>query len=161
MPTLSKRQFMKNNLKTTLVVGLFALAGIFSGASSAFATNPTITTLPANPIASSSATLNASWNGNGASTTTVWFKYGTNPLMTSTTPTTAYTTASGTHTANISVVPGTTYYFQAVGAGDGFGTGATLQFTVPALQAPTVLTLPAISITSTGAMSMTAWLKRC
>ena len=151
MPTLSKRQFMKNNLKTTLVVGLFALAGIFSGASSAFATNPTITTLPANPIASSSATLNASWNGNGASTTTVWFKYGTNPLMTSTTPTTAYTTASGTHTANISVVPGTTYYFQAVGAGDGFGTGATLQFTVPALQAPTVLTLPAISITSTGA----------
>jgi hypothetical protein len=142
---------MKNNLKTTLVVGLFALAGIFGGTSSAFATNPTITTLPASPVTSSSAILNASWNGNGASTTTVWFKYGTNPLMTSTTLTTAYTSASGTHTATISVVPGTTYYFQAVGAGDGFGSGATLQFTVSAIQAPTVLTLPAISITSTGA----------
>lgn len=142
---------MKNNFKTTLVVGLFALAGIFGGAHAVFATNPTITTLPANPITSASATLNASWNGNGATTTTVWFKYGTNPLMTSTTAPAAYTTASGTHTATISVVPGTTYYFQAVGAGDGFGSGATLQFTVPALEAPTVITLPAISITSTSA----------
>lgn len=142
---------MKNTTQKLLAVATFTLMGIFGVSNTAFATNPTVTTLSPSSITQTSATLNASWAANGADDISVWFKYGTNPTMPSSTTPQIYTTASGSHTASISVTPGTTYYFQAVGVGDGFGYGSVIQFTVPAITAPTVMTLTPTNVAETSA----------
>ncbi len=117
---------------------------------------PTVNTLAATPVTSTTATLNGTVNPNGFSTTG-WFRY-------STTNPGACDQVFGTATANqalgagvsnvalaqplASLVPATTYYFCAL-ASSSIGTtlGAVLSFTTPAAP-PSVTTVAASAITN-------------
>ena len=106
-------------------------AGTTYGADATFTTAaqpvPTVTTLAATSIIGSSATLNASVNPNGASTT-VYFQYGTAPSYGQTTGSVIIT---GTSAQNVSIgITGlselTPYYFRVVAynsGGTSYGSG--------------------------------------
>ncbi|MCZ7685287.1 MAG: hypothetical protein M5U28_43525 [Sandaracinaceae bacterium] len=122
---------------------------------------PTVTTDPAAPVASTSATLNGSANPNGA-TTTGWFRYATsspgtcNDTFGTRAPATGGATlGSGTSSVSFTqaltgLAPATTYYYCAI-ANNAAGTrfGAVLSFTTTAL--PTVTTESANGVSSAAA----------
>ena len=106
---------------------------------------PTTTTGSASAITSTTATLGASVNPNGA-TTTVYFLYGTSSTLTGATQTTSQSLPSGTTataiTANLTgLTANTKYYFQAV-ATNATGTtdGAIASFTTTAAALPPITT---------------------
>jgi hypothetical protein len=107
--------------------------------------------LAAGSITANSATLNASVNPNGASTT-IYFQYGLTTSYGSTTfSLTGITTSQSDGISVSSLSPNTTYHFRVVGYNSG-GTsyGSDLTFTTSAT-APTVQTLAASSVTSSSA----------
>ena len=114
---------------------------------------PTVTTLAANPVTTTTATLNSSVNPNGSSTT-IYFQYGLTTSYGSTTPTGNIGTSAGNFGYAISsLTPNTTYHFQVVAYNSG-GTsyGGDLTFTTSATTgAPGVTTLAANNVTSVGA----------
>ena len=115
---------------------------------------PTATTGDANPVASTSATLNGTVNPNGESTT-VTFEYSTTTNYGST-ATATQSPLSGTTAQSVSVgltglTPGVTYHFRVTAtnsAGTRDGTDQT--FTTSAI-IPTVTTTAATNITTTSA----------
>ncbi len=131
---------------------------IFSFSTPAPASPPAATTQAASAITSSGATLNATVNPEG-NTTSYNFVFGTDPTLTSGTSTTAVT-AIGSETSDLAeatplsgLTPNTKYYFEVVATNAGGTThGAIVSFTTttPALP-PTVTTQAASAITSTGA----------
>jgi subtilisin-like proprotein convertase family protein len=118
-------------------------------------TAPTVTTNPATGIGQVSATINATVNPNGG-TTTIVFDYGTSTgfggLVSSTT-----LTGSGAQPVAATVgglTCGTTYYFRIRATNSaGSATGNTLSFTTTncSVQAPMVATLAATGVSPTGA----------
>jgi hypothetical protein len=124
---------------------------------------PTVTTLDAGSITSTSATMYGSANPNGVATTG-WFRYSdTNPVTCNDTfgtrmPATSGTSlGSGTSAVNYSratgtLLPGVTYYFCAI-ASNTYGTsfGAVQSFTTPPAM-PTATTSAATSITASSAV---------
>jgi len=140
------------------------VSGTRFGAVLSFTTpaGPAVTTAAATLVTSTAATLNGSANPN-LTAATGYFRYAaTNPGTCSDAfgtraPTTGGTAlGSGSTTvayseAVTSLVAGTTYYYCALATNAvGTGVGTVLSFTTPG--APTVVTLPATAITSTGAM---------
>ncbi len=113
---------------------------------------PTVTTLAANTITSSSSTLNGSENPNGAATS-IWFEWGTSSTLSTFSSTTAQAIGSGTSavavSANLSgLSPNTTYYYRAVGQNSaGTQKDGILSFTTLAVL-PIVTTTSASSVTS-------------
>ena len=112
---------------------------------------PTATTLAANSISTTSATLNSSVNPNN-STTTIYFQYGLTASYGSTTTSGNIGTSSGNYGTSISSLsPNTTYHFRIVAynsAGTSYGNDAS--FTTSATS-PTVQTLGASYISTTSA----------
>jgi MYXO-CTERM domain-containing protein len=126
---------------------------------------PTVATLAATPVTSTSATLNASVNPNGFATNG-WFRYSTtnpgtcNTTFGSTTPTVSL--GSGTLSTSLSqtisaLSPATTYFFCAIAQSSiGTSLGEVLSFTTPAAP-PTVTTVAASGIgPTTAALNGTA-----
>ncbi|MEZ4444451.1 MAG: MYXO-CTERM sorting domain-containing protein [Polyangiaceae bacterium] len=120
---------------------------------------PSVSTAPASPVASTSATLNGAVNPN-LDATSAWFRYATsNPGScndTFGTATTAVTVGAGSTAVTIAeplsgLAPATTYYFCAI-AQNSVATafGSVLSFTTTA--EPSVTTAAATSVTSTSAV---------
>jgi hypothetical protein len=121
---------------------------------------PTVVTLAASAVSSTSASLNGTADPN-LSNTTGWFRYATtspgtcNDTFGTRAPSSGGSALGAGSTAvpfgeTLSVAPGTTYYFCAIAqnvAGTSFG--AVLSFTTPA--APSVTTLAASSVGATSA----------
>jgi MYXO-CTERM domain-containing protein len=136
--------------------------GTSFGAVLSFVTSaPSVTTLAASALSGTGATLNASGNPNGASTTG-WFRYSaTNPGTCSDTfGTRAPTTGGAALGSGLADVPfsraitglvaGTTYYYCAIAQNaTGITFGAVLSLST--VTAPTVATLAATSVLSTSA----------
>jgi MYXO-CTERM domain-containing protein len=135
--------------------------GLSFGAVVSFTTTiaPTVSTLAATPVTATAATLNASVNPNGY-TTTGWFRYSTtNPgACDNVFGTATATSALGSGTTLVALIqpitgltPASTYYFCAI-AQSSIGTsfGALLSFTTPAAP-PSVTTQAASSLAATGA----------
>ncbi len=115
---------------------------------------PTSTTTAASGVTATTATLNGTINGNTLSTT-VNFDYGLTIAYGTTVPgvPSPVTGAAPTSvSAAISgLLPGTLYHYRVRGTNTcGTGNGTDLTFTTPAL-APTVVTLAATGVTTTGA----------
>jgi len=115
---------------------------------------PIVTTVAASPVTLTGATLNATINANGASTT-YWWRYGTSNVACSSlsSVTSSGNLASGTSSPTSALTglsTGTVYYFCAV-AQNLVGTtyGTVLTFTPSA--APSVTTVAASSVVATGA----------
>lgn len=113
---------------------------------------PTVTTLAASSITTGSATLNASVNPNGASTT-LYFQYGRTTSYGSTSSSQSIGTTSGNYNMPVSgLSAGTLYHFRAVAYNlGGTNFGSDLTFTTSNPPPPTVITLAATSITSSSA----------
>jgi hypothetical protein len=130
--------------------------GIVSGTDIAFTTlasAPVATSLAATGVAVSNATLNATVNPNGA-TTTVYFVWGTTTSYGNTAGQTnvgAGTTAVAVNAPITNLLPGVTYHY-ALFASNSVGsvTSADATLTTPAM-APSVTTLAASGITSASA----------
>ena len=112
---------------------------------------PTVQTLAATSVTTTSATVNGSVNPNGVSST-FYFEYGTTTSYgTTTTPgnTTVAINASGPITG---LAPNTTYHYRFVAYNSGGTTyGNDVTFTTSTQPAPTVQTLAATSVTTTSA----------
>ncbi len=116
---------------------------------------PTVHTLPATSVTTTTAQLNGDVTSNGSSTT-VWFEWGTDPNLVTYSTTTQQTVGSSAVSQAVSanltgLVTGTTYYFR-VAASNSCGTsrGAILSFTPGGL--PTVTTLPATLVMDNSAV---------
>lgn len=122
-------------------------------ASFKFGNNPTVVTLDATAVTSSTATLNGTINPNGLSST-YHFEWGTSTSYGTSTP----TLSAGSGTSNVSVnapltglTAGTTYHFKLVGVNsDGTTNGSDKTFTPGAAA---VTTTAATAITATTATS--------
>ena len=94
----------------------------------AFPTTPTVTTLAASSLASTTAQLNASVNPN-ADAATMFFQYGLTTTYGNSSITTNLGTTSGTYALSVSnLVAGTTYHYRAAAynrAGTNFGADLT------------------------------------
>jgi hypothetical protein len=134
-------------------------AGTSSGADRTFVSSavPTVTAKPASSVKDTSATLNASVNPNGQSTT-LTFEYGTSTSYGAKTPTAS--AGSGTSTKSIStsvtgLTGGATYHFRLVATNaTGTTTGADQTFTtsgppVSRTGAPTGVTGTSATLTGT------------
>jgi len=115
---------------------------------------PTVTTLAASSLTPTSATLNGDVNGNGDSSTSAYFEWGTTTSYGTITIQTGVGGAAQSFTATLTnLAPSTTYHYRIDAANTG-GTsdGSDATFTTSSAQAPpTVLTLAAGGITDTGA----------
>jgi len=114
---------------------------------------PSVTTVAATNVTSTTATLLALVNPNGA-VTTVYFAYGTNTGYGSFSGTTQLvnnlTSAQSVALSISNLVPGITYHFEAIGANRaGTNDGVDLTFTTP-VSVPSVTTLPATNVTYPG-----------
>jgi len=115
---------------------------------------PAVTTIAATSVGATGATLNGSVIPNGLATD-AWFEWGTDPALASYSATGTQVVGSGTTSQTIGhaltgLATGTIYYFR-VAASNGSGTskGNVLSFLPGA--APTVTTLAATSVGTTGA----------
>jgi hypothetical protein len=148
------RAFATNSVGTTQATSVLS----FNTAQDPNTTSaPTVSTQSATSVAQTSATLNANYNANGA-TTTVYFKYGiASNSLTQTTALQNVGLGSGNHSYGISgLTSGTTYYFRAFATNSVGTTQATsvLSFTTTNTQvssSPTVSTQSATGISQTGA----------
>ncbi len=126
------------------------------------ATAPTFTTTAATNVMATLATLNGEGAGNG-SVANGWFRYATlNPGVCSDSfgvraPTSGVTALGSSRTATpyarltSTLLPGTTYYFCALGYNDyEYAFGDVLSFTTPAT-APTITTRSSTTVTTTSA----------
>lgn len=141
--------------------GLIDEVRVFTFASGQFTTNdllwnadllPALSPLAAANITAGSATLETLVNPNG-SPTTAWFAFGTDTSygQTNFIPNVGSGNSSVLVTNNLSgLVPGTQYHFLA-GASNSFGVTTGLDQTFLAVNPPGVTTLPATSITGSGA----------
>jgi hypothetical protein len=102
---------------------------------------PSVTTMAATSVTAGTATLNASINPNGASTTFA-FQYGTNTSYGSSTPVGALasgTTAIATNAAVTGLLAGRLYHYRAVATNSaGYALGSDMTFTTLAVSAPTL-----------------------
>ena len=142
-------------LRAALLVVLFGFSA------KGFAAAPTVVTVAASGITSSSAVLNGSGNPGGEATTGRFRYSATNPGTCNDTFGTRVPATSGTDLGNGSatvpysitttgLTPGTTYYFCAIVTNaSGTAYGSVLSFTIPAQ--PLVTTSAATSITSNSA----------
>jgi len=136
-------------------LGSLDVATFLADFSSSTVPAPVVTTAAATSIVSTTATLNATVNPNGADTH-VWFLYGTSSTLSGATQTASVDIGSGaTATAVTAPITGlsssTNYYFQVVAQNStGTSSGAILSFT-SAPPAPTAVTGSASSITASGA----------
>lgn len=117
--------------------------------------SPTVHTLPATDVTTTTARLNGDITSTGSSTT-VWFEWGTDPNLSTYNTTTSQSVGSSASTQAVSMdltglVTGTTYHFR-VAASNASGTsrGAILSFT-PGVK-PAVDTLSATSVTDNSAV---------
>ncbi|MGC4122585.1 MAG: hypothetical protein QM765_50050 [Myxococcales bacterium] len=120
---------------------------------------PAVSTLAATPVAQTTATLRATVNPNGY-TTSAWFRYSaTDPVTcndTFGTATTSQAMGSGTGVAGMtqaiaSLAPATTYYFCVIAQSTiGFTYGAVLSFTTSTAP-PSATTLAATAVTDVSA----------
>ena len=115
-------------------------------------TIPAVTTLAASAVTTSSATLNASINPNGAATTFA-FQYGTNTAYGNTTPViklASGTTAVSTNATVTGLQAGKTYHYRVVATNSaGSASGSDLTFTTLAtITMPSTTTLAASAITA-------------
>src|SRR2546428_114418 len=138
-----------NYTRTLSLLAATALAVILNSLLTASA-QPVVTTLAASGVTATNATLNGTVNPNGAATT-AYFQYG---LTTNYGSFSATTSLAATNTtlpvSNLigGLLPNTPYHFQLVAVTSaGPGPGGDLTFTT----LPSVPTLPATSITATGA----------
>src|SRR5204862_674151 len=102
-------------------------------------TPPTVQTLAAGSVTTTSATLNGNVNPNG-STTTVYFEYGTTASYGSQTAAQVFTGSTPQSvTANATgLITGTTYHYRIVAKnGGGTSTGSDVAFTTTATPTPT------------------------
>lgn len=122
---------------------------------------PVTTTTAATSVTTTSATLNGTGTSNGptsSDTSTVTFKWGTDPTLTNNTVANAAqnplaSTATGTavSTALTNLIPYTTYYFRTfITRGSDTAEGAILSFTTLP-EPPVAVTNPASSVTETTA----------
>jgi hypothetical protein len=115
---------------------------------------PTVTTVAATSVGATGATLNGSVIPNGLATV-AWFEWGTDATLASYATTEAQAIGSGTtsqdvHQALTGLATGTTYYFR-VAASNGAGTSrGAVQSVLPGA-VPTVATLTATGVGTTGA----------
>jgi hypothetical protein len=140
---------MKNTQKN-LIFASFFVFGTLALTGTAFAgIPPTIQTNVQTNVTQTEATLNGYFNTNG-SDTTVWFQYGTTPLMTNTTSQVSKAGGTfGNYSVTISVAPGSTVYFRAFGDNTfGPGYGTTFNFKVPEYGNASIQTNPATNTTS-------------
>ncbi len=135
----------KINKLITVALGLIAFLAF---SSIALASAPTVQTLAPSVVSQTSVTLNGFYNA-GGNDTDVWFDYGTSPSLGQSTPSiTEPGDGANNFHQTISVTPGTTVYFRAMGiSAGGVAHGLTLSFLVPAYQMPTVMTLAQTSVT--------------
>lgn len=122
---------------------------------------PTVLTFSASSVAATSVTLNGSVNGNGLPIAGL-FEYGLDTSYGSSTYTNQFFTTSDYYDAQTystpitGLSPNTTYHFRAIAyssSGEGFGADATFTTTGGGSQSPpTVQTLAASSVTSSGAV---------
>jgi hypothetical protein len=133
-------------------------AGTTNGSDLTFTTSAalaTVVTVAATSVTSNGAVMNGTINANNASTATS-FEYGlTTAYGTSVTavpsPATGVSATSIAYTLS-GLVPNTTYHYRAVGVNTaGTSNGLDLTFTTTAV-VPTVVTVAATSVTSTGAI---------
>jgi lysophospholipase L1-like esterase len=144
-------------LSVGLILFLCSCGGGGGGGSSAPPPAPSATTNAANPVLSTTATLNGSVNPNGLATT-AWFEYGTDALLAGVvTKTGDQSIGSGNTPVSIAqpisgLIPGNTYYYQ-VAARNSAGTsrGAIGSFTAVLLP-PTVSTSAADPISNDNAV---------
>ncbi|MCU1348672.1 MAG: hypothetical protein JWO56_1702, partial [Acidobacteria bacterium] len=117
-------------------------------------TPPTVTTVGASGVGTTSLTFNASVNPNGRATS-AWFEYGPTATYGSTTITTPLGSGSSATPANIGVSglsSGTLYHFRAVASNaDGVATGDDAIVTTSASPQPSVITDAADGVTSSTA----------
>lgn len=134
------------------IVSLALLLGLFSFAGKAFASAPTMLTTGGEATSETQATLNGFFNTNGSNTIMVRFEYGTTPTPDTFTDYQTFNfVASDSYSATITVTPGETYYYRAMGMTDMPGFGSISSFTVPNYSVSSVLTTPATNIGSTSA----------
>ena len=135
-------------------------AGTTQGSDRTFTTTsnptpPTVTTLVASAVGTTTATLNGSVNPHGL-TTTDHFEWGLTTSYGNTTPNQSAGSGTGTVSMNAGIsglAPGTTYHFRAIGSNSaGTAYGADLTFTTGSSGgAPTVTTGAATSVTTNSA----------
>lgn len=140
---------MNKLITKKIIVSAVALVLVLGFNTKAFASGPTLQTLAQSAVSQTSATLNGFYNSNNDASE-VWFQYGTSPSMNqSTSSEHKNAQTAGNFHETITVIPGTTVYFRAMGiSASGPGYGLTLSFLVPAYSLPTAQTLAAGTVTS-------------
>jgi hypothetical protein len=117
---------------------------------------PSVTTKAASSITTNSARLNGNLGNFGSTASvTVSFGWGTNPAANSEAypywTTSEVKTSTGTFYFDLaSLIPGTTYYFQAKAVGNGTSYGGERSFTIPIIP-PAVTTIAATGVGNTSA----------
>ncbi len=131
-----------------------AASSIGSFTTSSPGSPPVASTLPATSVSATGGTLNANVTANGLPTN-AWFEWGTDPTLSTYSSTSAQSIGSGTTSLAVSeslagLSSGTIYYFRAAAINSaGIDRGSIGSFTPGG--APSVMTLSATSVTSTGA----------
>jgi hypothetical protein len=142
---------MRNRIIAVLSILALAALGIGFSSSANAASKPTVTTIQANKITSTSAKLWGAVNPQG-STTTAWFQYGTSTALGKSTTAKSlgrsYTLLA--HSATVTLSPDTTYYFRVV-AKNSYGTsyGELEQFKTLVGTTPTPTPTPTPTSTPT------------
>jgi hypothetical protein len=113
---------------------------------------PTVQTLAATTVTTTSAQLNGSLNPNGLATT-AYFQYGTTASYGSTTPSGSFGITAQNIGYNVTgLAANTTYHFRIVASNNsGTSTGNDMTFTTAGSGAPIVQTLAAAAVTTTSA----------
>jgi len=133
--------------------------GVLFGTDAQFVTPvpivPTAVTLAASDLTTNAAVLNGSVNPNGKDAE-AWFEWGTTTNYGNATP--GQTIPAGTSPVSVlavlsNLVPGMTYHFRVAGTNSaGISFGADMAFEVPIPLAPSVTTLAASDVTTSGAV---------
>ncbi|HEY6191176.1 MAG TPA: YCF48-related protein [Bacteroidota bacterium] len=116
---------------------------------------PSVTTMGASSVTTSSAVTNGSVNPNG-SPTMAWFEWGTSSTLSSFTSTSQQSVGSGTTATPVSanltgLSLGTTYYYRAAGQNSGGTQKNTIMSFTTGVNPPTVATSAASSVTTSSA----------
>lgn len=143
-------------MSTRIATALVSALGLWFTASPTFGAAPTVTTLGATNITTSSATVNGQVNPNGAATT-AYFELGTTTNYDRKTPNIDLGGGNLPFSLNASffgLSPATLYHYRVVGqnsSGTNYGADLTLTTLTATGAAPTVTTLGATNITTSSA----------